>query len=97
MRITFDPAKREKTFRERNLDFRDAEKVFAGPRLTFEDTRFDYPERRYITVGLLQGRMVVLVWTPRAAIDGDEGRHVISMRKANGREQARYLQRLGEG
>jgi uncharacterized DUF497 family protein len=71
--------------------------VFAGPRLTFADTRFEYPERRYITVGLLDGRMMILVWTPGEEIDGEECRHVISMRKANGREQARYLQRLGEG
>jgi uncharacterized DUF497 family protein len=97
MKITFDPAKWERTLRERNLDFRDAPKVFAGPRFTFEDTRFSYPERRYITVGLLGGRMVILVWTPGARTDGEESRHVISMRKANGREQSRYLQQLGEG
>jgi hypothetical protein len=96
VRITFDPAKRERTLRERNLDFRDAPKVLAGPRFTFEDTRFDYPEPRYITIGLLDGRMLILVWTPKDEIDGEECRHIISMRKANGREQARYLQRLAE-
>jgi len=41
MRITFDPAKRERTLRQRSLDFRDAPKVFAGPRFTFEDKRFE--------------------------------------------------------
>jgi uncharacterized DUF497 family protein len=97
MRITFDPAKRERTLRERNLDFRDAPKVFAGPRLTFEDIRFDYPEQRYITVGLLDRRMVILVWTPKEETDGEECRHMISLRKANGKEQARHLPRLGEG
>ncbi|HEX2150402.1 MAG TPA: BrnT family toxin [Stellaceae bacterium] len=96
MKITFDPAKREWTLRERSLDFRDASKIFAGPRLTFEDTRFGYSERRYITVGLLNGRMMILVWTPREKIDDEECRHIISMRKANVREQARYIQRLGE-
>ena len=96
MKITFDPAKREWTLRERSLDFRDAPKVFAGPRLTFEDTRFAYPEQRYVTVGMLDGRMMILVWTPREKIGDEECRHIISMRKANAREQARYLQRLGE-
>jgi len=72
-------------------------RVFAGPRFRFENTRFEYPERRYITVGLLDGRMLILVWTPKEKIDGEECRHMISMRKANGKEQARYLQRLGEG
>jgi uncharacterized DUF497 family protein len=30
MRITFDRAKREKTLRERGIDFKDARHVFAG-------------------------------------------------------------------
>ena len=64
MRITFDPAKRKRRLRERSLDFRDAPKVFAGSGFTFEDARFEYPERLYVTVGLLDGRMVILVWTP---------------------------------
>ncbi len=97
MKITFDPEKRADTLRQRGLDFLDAPKVFAGVRLTFEDERFAYPELRYITVGLLDGRMVIVVWTPDDEIGGQECRRIISMRKANGREQARYLQRLGQG
>ena len=54
------------------------------------DDRFDYGEPRFITVGLLGARMVVVVWTPRGA-----DRHVISTRKANEREQRRYGQQLG--
>jgi uncharacterized protein len=69
----------------------------VGARFTFEDERFEYPEPRYITAGLLDERMVIVVWTPDAEIDGEECRRVISMRKANAREQARYLQQLGEG
>jgi uncharacterized DUF497 family protein len=71
--------------------------VFAGVQFAFEDERFGYPEPRYITVGLLDGRMVIVVWIPDAEIDGEECRRIISMRKANGREQDRYLQRLGQG
>jgi len=37
-----------------------------------------------ICYGLLQGRMVVVGYTPRGAV-----RHIFSMRKANEREQAR--------
>lgn len=96
MRITFDPAKREWTLQERGLDFADAAAIFAGAAFTFEDDRFEYPEVRFVTVGLLADRMVVLVWTPEAALPVGEGRRIISMRKANAREQARYSQRLGE-
>jgi uncharacterized protein len=96
MKISFDPAKREWTLTERELDFEDAAMVFAGPTITFEDNRFDYPEVRFVTVGLLADRMVVLVWTPDPEDINEECRRIISMRKANAREQARYSQQLGE-
>lgn len=90
MLITFDPAKRNATLTERGLDFVDAAEVFAGPVFEKADDRLDYGEHRLITIGLLRGRLVVLVWTPRGA-----ARHIISMRKANGREQRRYQESLG--
>ncbi len=92
MKITFDPAKREATLRARGLDFEDAASVFAGPRFDQEDDRFDYGETRVVTAGILRERMVIVVWTPRG-----EARHIISMRKANDREKARYRERLKEG
>ena len=84
MRITFDPAKRDKTLQERGLDFADAEIVFEGVTLEIEDKRHDYGESRVICYGLLLGRMVVVGFTPRGA-----DRQVFSMRKANEREQNR--------
>ena len=83
MRITYDITKRNKTLLERGLDFADAKTVFSGHHLTAEDSRQDYGEVRLISIGLLKERMVVLVWTPRGA-----DRRIISMRKANEREQA---------
>jgi uncharacterized DUF497 family protein len=85
VRITFDPAKRERTLEDRGLDFADAGLVFAGATFTFKDERADYGEDRFVTVGELSGRMVIVVWTPTV-----DGRRIISMRKANEREQARY-------
>lgn len=88
--IEFDSAKRDKTLIERGLDFARAAEVFADVVVTLADTRFDYGEPRYNTVGLLDGRMVVMAWTPRGEV-----RRIISMRKANDREQARFTQALG--
>lgn len=85
MAIIFDPAKREKTLKERGLDFADAEAVLDGPVWDFPDDRADYGEQRITAIGLLGERMVVIVWTRRGA-----DRHIISMRKANEREQAKY-------
>ena len=62
-----------------------AGEVYEGAHLTFEDKRRDYGEERIITIGFLDERMVVLVWTPR------KGAHrIISMRKANEREKTLY-------
>jgi uncharacterized protein len=90
VKITYDPAKRAKTLAARGLDFTDAATVFAGVNLTLQDDRQDYGETRYQTYGLLGRRLVMIVWTPRGA-----DRHVISMRKCNAREKARYEARLG--
>lgn len=89
MDIAFDPAKRQANIEKHGLDFADAGAVFEGATYTMLDDRFDYGEDRFITAGLLNGRCVVLVWTPR-----EGARRMISMRKANEREQALFLGRL---
>ncbi len=78
MAITFDPAKRERTLAERGLDFADAEQVLEGVKLQFVDDRRGYGEERITTIGLLESRMVVVIWTRR----GDD-RHIISTHHLN--------------
>lgn len=85
MEIEFDPAKRAATPQIRGLDMARTPDVFAGATLTVEDNRKDYGETRYITIGFLANCMVILAWTQRGNI-----RRIISMRKANEREQAVY-------
>jgi uncharacterized DUF497 family protein len=91
VKITYDPAKRAATWRERMVDFDDATEVFNGPTFDYQDDRFDYGETRMVTVGRLGARMVIVVWTQRG-----DARHIISMRKANAREQIRFGRQLGE-
>jgi uncharacterized DUF497 family protein len=74
VRITFDPTKRDLTPRHRGLDFAAAAEVFAD---------------RHITVGILAGRVVVIVWTPR-----EGGRRIISMRHAHAKEARRWRDTL---
>ena len=85
MKLSWDEAKRRATLDERGLDFASAKDLFDGVHFTAEDERKDYGERRYISVGDVSGRLCVVVWTPRRAT-----RHIISMRKANDREQKRF-------
>ena len=90
MEISFDENKRALILKERGLDFADAGQIFEGPEFTDQDFRFDYPEPRFQTYGLLDGRMIMIAWTPT-----DDGIRVISMRKCNDREKRRFAKRLG--
>ncbi len=89
MQIEFDAAKRAATLKARGLDMARAGEVFSGAMLTVEHDRRDYGEDRFITVGILDVSMVVVVWTPRKV-----GARIISMRKANDREQRLYRERF---
>jgi uncharacterized protein len=90
MKYEWDEAKNQKNIAKHGLSFEDAEQVFSGPCVTFEDDRLDYGEERLLTLGLLAGRLVVIAHSPR-----DEGTRIISMRKGNRREQKIYQERLG--
>ena len=85
MKTTYARIKRDLTLQTRALDFDDAPEVFAGPVLEIEDNRRDYGEVRVQSIGHLQGRMVMVVWTLRG-----DARHIISMRHCNERERKNY-------
>jgi uncharacterized DUF497 family protein len=85
MRITFNRAKREQTLRARGIDFDDARHVFADRTVDQKDDRADYGEVRMQTVGYLNGRMMMIVWTQRGV-----ARRIISMRKCNAKEQKKF-------
>ena len=89
-RVTYDETKRQWTIVNRGLDFLEAVRIFDGPTFTQLDDRFDYPEPRYQTYGLLNERLVMFAWTPIT-----NGIHVISMRKCNDRERKKFATRLG--
>ena len=91
MRYEWDRAKNLANQKKHRLHFEDAEIVFRGETITFEDDRADYGEQRLITLGKLAGRVVVIAHTPRGA-----GTRIISMRKANEREKKIYQKRLEE-
>ncbi len=86
MRFTWHEPKRQANLSRRGLDFADAELVFAGPTFTFEDDREDYGERRWVSLGLLQGMVVVIVHT-----ETNEEIRIISMREADRDEQILFF------
>ena len=86
----WDEQKSKQNLSKHGLSFDDAETVFSGPCVTFEDERREYGERRFVTLGEIEGhRIVVIAHTLRGA-----NIRIISMRKANSREQETYAKRL---
>jgi uncharacterized DUF497 family protein len=90
VKITWDEPKRQANIAKHGLDFADAEKVFAGPMVLFEDDRADYGEQRVIGVGLLDYLVVLIVH-----VENDELIRIISMRKADSNEADLYYQNVG--
>ena len=81
--------KRRENLRRHGLDFADAEAIFMGVTVTFEDTRFDYGEQRFVTLGFFVGRVVSIAYTESAGCI-----RIISFRKASRHEQAIFFQNL---
>lgn len=90
MRLEYDEDKRDRTLAARALDFADAGRLFDGLHFSRVDDRRNYGETRIVSTGILDGMVVVIVWTQRA-----DARRIISMRKADGDERGRYLERVG--
>ena len=91
--ISFDPVKNEANIRERGLPFSLVKDEFDwASAQVIEDRRRNYGERRFRALGLIGVRVHAVVYTPRAT-----GMHVISLRKANKREERRYAAKAESG
>lgn len=80
------------------LDFEDTWKIFEFPMVVGIDDREEYNEERWIGIGLLEGRVVVVVFSED---DDEDVIRIISLRKALSHERAQYEQflkdQLGQG
>ena len=91
MTYEWDEAKRHENVRRHGIDFAEVDQLFTGLTATIEDDRHAYGEQRFITLGLLRGRVVVVVHTER----GDRIR-IISVRKATKNEERFYFWEIGD-
>lgn len=90
MLFTWDEKKRQSNIKKHGIDFNCAAEIFSGPTFTWEDSRFDYGEQRWITMGLFGSQVVVLV----VHTETEEEIHVISIRKADKDEQALFFSNI---
>lgn len=91
VRFGWDEAKRKANIRKHGFDFVGAERVFDGYTVTVEDTRFQYDEQRFITFGILEGRVVAVAHTERR-----DSIRFISIPKATKNEEKSYFAKIPE-
>jgi hypothetical protein len=90
MNFEWDECKNQSNLVKHGFDFADAFRIFYLPMVVGFDEREDYSEDRYVGIGLLNGRVVVVVYTE---LD-EETVRIISLRKALSHERRRYEQYL---
>ena len=85
----WNEAKRKDNLRNHGLDFKDCGAVIEdSSSITFEDTRYHYNERRFLTLGVSRGQEVAVVYTER-----HNGIRIISFRKVTRKERRTLLGR----
>ena len=89
MKFEWDDTKCKSNIEKHGIDFIDAPMVFSGYTLTIEDDRYDYGEKRFVTFGIMDGRVVVIVHT-----ENKNSIRIISIRKATKHEENEYFSQI---
>ncbi len=98
MEFEWDEGKRKENLRKHGIDFVDVPEAFEGPMLIRMDARTGYGEDRWIGLGYIQSRIIVICFTER-----NRGRtiRIISARKALSHERKIFAEKvtdeLGKG
>jgi uncharacterized protein len=90
VKFEYDPAKDQANIDKHGISLAFAEAFDFSDDVAWivEDARRDYREARYVAMSFISDALYVLVFTPRAG-----GIRVISLRRANEREERRYEQK----
>ncbi len=93
MDFEWDDAKGEANLEKHGVDFKDGARVFLDRhRIERLDTQHYYAEDRYQTIGMVDGRVLFVVYTERGTTV-----RLISARRAIRRERTAYEDALGSG
>ncbi|SRR6266852_7368874 len=85
----WDPEKESLNVEKHRFDFTTASQIWDGPLVENVDERRDYGEIRIIATGMVDGCVLVVVYTRRG-----ETRRIISARKANSREKGLFEEEI---
>ena len=89
MKFEWDETKRLLNIQRHQIDFVGIEEVFQGLTVTIIDDRFDYGEERFVTFGLLNSVVLVIVHT-----ETTKKIRIISVRKAMKNEEIGYYEAI---
>lgn len=92
MRFVWDEKKRRSNIAKHGIDFRDAPEIFRGPMLIGPDNREDYGEDRFIGLGFVKDRVMVIVYTEPEP----DAIRIISLRKATKNERERFEKEIAD-
>jgi uncharacterized DUF497 family protein len=87
MNCEFDPTKDEINLGKHGLSLTEADCFEWENAIVREDTRKQYPEQRFEAIGYIGNRLHVMIYCHRGVAI-----RVISLRKANQREEKRYAE-----
>lgn len=89
MKFEWDEDKNRENIRKHGISFETAKLMFDGKFLRRQDHRWDYGEDRYISIGHVEGAVIVVAHT-----DHDGRTRIISARPASRKERQAYHERL---
>ena len=92
VRFEWDEAKRKANVAKHGIDFIDVPEMFGSLMLVGTDSRKEYGEIRKIGFGFIRGRLMVVAFTEREP----NSIRIISVRKANTREEAYYQEAVAD-
>jgi len=93
MTFEWDETKNRANVRKHGFDFTEAEEMFRGALLVRPDTREDYGERRWIGIGMVQGRVAFVAFAERP----NDTIRIVSLRKADHEERKEYEEAIQNG
>jgi len=89
MQFKWDEKKRRANLAKHGIDFADLAPLFSGLTISVLDSRYDYGESRFITLGILNGIVMTIAHT-----ETDEVIRIISARKATRYEEESYFKTI---
>ena len=85
MNFEWDEAKNQANYFKHGIDFEAAITIYDDFVYTFQDTRADYGEDRFASIGVVAGIEITVIYTPRG-----NNKRIISARRSRHAERRKY-------